>query len=113
MGVPLDDEGSGGNGGGKGKAIAGAAKETFGKMSDKFQAQAQQSISEMRGYGHYDVAPTKVDTPKAELPTLGSFKRGGKIPKTGVYRLHEGERVLNVKQTRKFERGKTGRRCGR
>src|ERR1700733_507664 len=25
---------------------------------------------------------------------LGSFKKGGKVPKTGVYKLHEGEQVV-------------------
>lgn len=32
----------------------------------------------------------------------GSFKKGGPVNKTGVYKLHKGERVLNVKQTQKF-----------
>jgi hypothetical protein len=27
-----------------------------------------------------------------------SFKKGGKVKKTGVYKLHAGERVLNKKQ---------------
>ena len=32
----------------------------------------------------------------------GSYKKGGKVKKTGVYRLHKGERVLNAKQTKKL-----------
>lgn len=35
---------------------------------------------------------------------LGSYKKGGKVKKTGVYRLHRGERVLNRKQTAKMDR---------
>lgn len=31
---------------------------------------------------------------------LGSFKRGGKVRKTGVYKLHRGEKVLTRKQSR-------------
>ena len=35
---------------------------------------------------------------------LGSYKKGGKVKKTGTYKLHAKERVLNPKQTRKFEK---------
>jgi hypothetical protein len=33
-----------------------------------------------------------------------SFLHGGKVKKKGSYRLHAGERVLNKKQTAKWER---------
>jgi hypothetical protein len=32
---------------------------------------------------------------------LGSFKKGGKVKKTGIYKLHAKERVLNAKQAKK------------
>lgn len=35
---------------------------------------------------------------------IGSYKKGGKVKKTGVYRLHKKERVLNPKQAKKFEK---------
>jgi hypothetical protein len=35
--------------------------------------------------------------------TMGSYKKGGKVKRTGVYKLHAKERVLNAKQTKKFE----------
>lgn len=35
---------------------------------------------------------------------LGSFHKGGKVKKTGVYRLKNKERVLSPKQTAKFEK---------
>jgi hypothetical protein len=35
---------------------------------------------------------------------LGSFKKGGKVKKTGVYKLHVKERVLNAKQSKKVEK---------
>jgi hypothetical protein len=31
---------------------------------------------------------------------LGSFKKGGKVKKTGKYKLHKGERVLTKKQAK-------------
>lgn len=34
---------------------------------------------------------------------LGSFKKGGKVKKTGVYKLHKGERVLNKEQAQAAE----------
>lgn len=32
---------------------------------------------------------------------LGSYKKGGKVKKTGLYKLHKGERVLTKKQAKK------------
>jgi hypothetical protein len=36
--------------------------------------------------------------------TIGSFKRGGKVRKTGLARVHKGERVITAKQDRKRKR---------
>lgn len=44
----------------------------------------------------------RINTEKMRAP-LGSFKKGGKVKKTGVYKLHAKERVLNAKQTAKME----------
>ena len=33
------------------------------------------------------------------------YRKGGKVRKTGPAVVHKGERVLNRKQTREFERG--------
>jgi hypothetical protein len=30
---------------------------------------------------------------------LGNFKKGGKVKKTGLYKLHKGERVLRAKMS--------------
>lgn len=35
---------------------------------------------------------------------LGSFKKGGKVKKTGVYKLHAKEQVMNAKQTAKMKK---------
>jgi hypothetical protein len=42
----------------------------------------------------------RIDTRSMTKP-LGSFKKGGKVKKTGIYKLHKGEKVLNAKQTKK------------
>ena len=47
----------------------------------------------------------RIDTSSMTKP-LGSFKKGGKVKKTGVYKLHKNEQVLNAKQTAKM--GKKG-----
>ena len=39
----------------------------------------------------------------ADAATPKSFKRGGTVKRTGVYKLHSGERVLSVKQRKKFK----------
>lgn len=48
----------------------------------------------------------------AGLDTSGggvdSYKKGGKVKKTGLAKLHKGERVLNKKQTKKYDMGKKG-----
>ena len=36
-------------------------------------------------------------------PIIG-LKKGGKINRTGVYRLHRGERVLNARQTKAWDK---------
>lgn len=33
-----------------------------------------------------------------------SYKKGGKVRKTGKAKVHKGERVLTVKQTKKFDK---------
>jgi hypothetical protein len=35
---------------------------------------------------------------------IKSYKKGGKIKRTGIVKVHKGERVLNPKQTKKFEK---------
>lgn len=34
----------------------------------------------------------------------GSFKRGGKVRRTGKARVHKGERVLTAKQAKRYEK---------
>lgn len=37
---------------------------------------------------------------------MRSFKRGGKVAKTGPAKLHKGEKVLTKRQAKKFRGGK-------
>lgn len=48
----------------------------------------------------------RIDTSQMLKP-LGSFKKGGKVKKTGLYKLHKGERVNPVKKAKK-KVGKAG-----
>lgn len=36
-----------------------------------------------------------------EEPVLGSFKKGGKVKKTGLYKLHKGEKVVRKGKKKK------------
>jgi hypothetical protein len=52
-------------------------------------------------------------TPKPDSSQLvGEFKRGGKVRKTGLARVHAGERVLTKRQQRKagLSRGRSRRK---
>jgi len=55
-----------------------------------------------KGYKTDLVDKMKQSDPNAMKP-LGSFKKGGKVKKTGIYKLHAKERVLNAKQTKKLD----------
>ena len=39
-----------------------------------------------------------------DLGPIVGLKKGGKINRTGVYRLHRGERVLNSRQTKAWDK---------
>ena len=40
----------------------------------------------------------------SEVGKLFGLKKGGKIKKTGPYYLHKGERVLNARQTKAWDK---------
>ena len=46
----------------------------------------------------------QVMTPGTKIGKMIGLKKGGKIKRTGKYRLHKGERVLNSKQTKAWEK---------
>ena len=54
----------------------------------------------------------KAFTPFAEVGKLFGLKKGGKINRTGVYKLHKGERVLNAKQTKAWDKAHRKKKSG-
>ena len=79
-------------------------------VADKIKKHKQYSKSgtDMGGGGAEsgDFGGASVPSDGSADPEIGSFKKGGKVKKTGKYKLHAGERVLNSKQTRKYDRKK-------
>jgi hypothetical protein len=69
-------------------------KTPVSSPADKVNPKAQ--------YG--DKAGEKRIDVKDMVKPLGSYKKGGKVKKTGLYKLHKKERVLNPKQTAKVEK---------
>ena len=54
----------------------------------------------------------KAFTPFAEVGKLFGLKKGGKINRTGVYKLHKGERVLNARQTKAWDKAHRKKKSG-
>ncbi len=48
--------------------------------------------------------PTSADEMGAETSGVPSYKKGGKVRKTGLARLHKGERVLNKLQAKRYSK---------
>ena len=42
----------------------------------------------------------------SSLPIIGSFKKGGKVKKTGAYILHQGETVVPVRRVKRVRKRK-------
>ncbi len=73
-----------------------------------------------RGYNKAMVKKTVKATPGGSKPfgmgslnlqgsspkLQGSFKKGGKVKKTGAYKLHKGEKVMTVKAVKKMAKKK-------
>ena len=47
---------------------------------------------------------SSADEMGAETSGVPSYKKGGKVRKTGLARLHKGERVLNKSQAKRYSR---------
>jgi hypothetical protein len=61
---------------------------------------AENATGEQKSWGRKKQKPKFSE--KFRVGETTSFKKGGKVRKTGHYKLHKGERVLNKRQTRKF-----------
>jgi len=66
----------------------------------------------MKVQGGAEPAPTSTATRSANLaiaPKVPSYKKGTmRVPRTGLAKLEKGEAVLNVKQAKRYRRGKVG-----
>ena len=68
-------------------------KDAIGKIKSKIKGKPQTSASVDEGAG-------------SDFP---SYKRGGRVKKTGLARLHKGERVLTTRQAKRFRGRSKGR----
>jgi hypothetical protein len=68
----------------------------MGELSDGLGGKAKRFSSPLRGSGKAAVGGASIK----------GYKKGGKVKKTGVAKVHKGERVLNKKQAQKFEKAK-------
>ena len=79
------------------KTFASQAKAVAGIGSDAVQA------GSVIGQNTKQLEDSKKASDSDDKKVQGSYKKGGKVKKTGLYRLHKKERVLNAKQTAKME----------
>jgi hypothetical protein len=83
----------------KNKGTPSGAKKLMSKMSKK--GGSSDSFSSM-------APPSQYQGSGGDGNSAGSFKRGGRVRRTGRARVHKGERVLTAKQARKYEGKRRG-----
>jgi hypothetical protein len=84
-------------------ALADAKQKTADVANQQKQAQAKgaedagkatQQASAMKTEKQDTASGDVAGAASARQTVLGSFKKGGEVPETGVYKLHEGEEVV-------------------
>lgn len=75
-----------------------------GQMLDLKPATKPQAQGPSLGEAAAKAKADKATSGKKAVKVMGEFSKGGKVKKTGVYKLHAKERVLNPKQTKKAEK---------
>lgn len=109
--------------------IAPGPESSFGKMTALSATVAKDKKSAAKVFNAAEnpilqapqtrVAPKTVQMQKGAIPDkgvtkrgvksftpqalLGSFKKGGRVKKTGIYKLHKGEHVLNKEQAQRAD----------
>lgn len=53
--------------------------------------------------GNFKMSPTAQKPTPLNFGNMKKFKKGGKVKKTGPAIVHKGERILNKKQTKRFD----------
>jgi hypothetical protein len=85
---------------GMGSAMNPAFKQSYDIVSDiKSRAAGKQAVQDTATKTDYD--PTD------------EMKKGGRVKKTAVYRLHKGELVIPAKIVKRLEKRKISRKSGR
>jgi hypothetical protein len=87
-----------------------AGYKVGGAVGSKIGSMTGTSIGEKlgrrvgHGVGKMVGKPAGIAASKAyeKIPIIGSMKKGGPIKKTGLYRLHKGEYVLNREKFRRM-----------
>ena len=92
----------------KSKKAAGAAKQFNAAENNVLQAPqtrvAPRTVQMQKGaIPDKGVRVSRNPKPFSPQSLIGSFKKGGRVKKTGVYLLHKGEHVLNKEQTQRAD----------
>lgn len=106
IGAILGGIGKAAAGAGKGlKAVAqGAGKVAKSKAAKDLYSKAQ---GEQKGGDGKNQQKQQQGEQRQPFEYQGSFKKGGKVKKTGVYRLHKGEVVVSAKHAGRKTKKKT------
>ena len=75
----------------------GKTKRALKKAGDSVRQQGQRMSQQAQ---EEDVSRSNVRSPNSDAPPMQSYKRGGKVKKTGRAKLHRGE-VVKKKAARK------------
>ena len=90
----------------------GGISGALGKLSDKMYGLGDRKDDELRAYTPQEAqkaqaivdAQTNKNQTKGVAGAIPSYKKGGKIHKTGLARLHKGERVIPKSKVHKVEK---------
>lgn len=94
-----------------GKAVGKQAGGYVKRLGEELGAGSQQRLDNARKATTGDKPP--IFKPKAvgkkksstDSASPDSFKRGGKVRKTGIAKIHKGERVLTKAQAKRYRKG--------
>lgn len=80
-----------------------AAKKGVGVLMDSTStAAAKEPAPPKKPFANLGGTERAIKDRGAELKKVDSYKKGGKVKKTGLAKLHKGEHVLTTKQTKKL-----------
>jgi hypothetical protein len=89
-----------------GKINWGTTAEVLGGIGTKVAQKLGENKAKKQATS-YNSSGSAVDSSlSSSSGDAGSYKRGGVVKKTGLARVHKGERVLTKKQRRKYDSGK-------